>query len=316
MKLSRLLGVACVLGIMVTACSSSNVPTGVTAGAADQTQGGMRDAIGPNGLPPRISTLRGWTSLDDQQKLVYVSCTQDGEIAIDLVDGTYIGKITDGIKWPEGLATDKKGNLYVANRHGNTITVYPPGATSPSLTLTESDKPDDVAVGSNGYVYAGDADGGIDVYSPGGTSPIRRLTNSGLANTVSGVGVDASNDVYATGYGQSGPAVVEFASGSGSGTNLGLTGLKNPAGVIIDKNNNLVVSDHKRHEILIYPPGQTSPSGTIRTGSPVRSALNKAENLIFVPQTDEYVNVYDYPSGKYVLNYSAGGATLGVAVFP
>ena len=110
MKTLELLGVACVFGIAVTACSSSSAPTGVTPGAANQTHGGMRDA-GPNGF-------------------VYVACTQVGEIAIESGYG-YFGKITDGINEPEGLATDKNGNLYVANQRGKTITVYPPGATSP-----------------------------------------------------------------------------------------------------------------------------------------------------------------------------------------
>lgn len=302
MKTLELLGVACVFGIAVTACSSSSAPTGVTPGAANQTHGGMRDA-GPNGF-------------------VYVACTQVGEIAIESGYG-YFGKITDGINEPEGLATDKNGNLYVANQRGKTITVYPPGATSPSLTLTESDKPGDVVVGGNGYVYAGDLDGGVDVYPPGGTSPVRRLTNSALSRIVSGVGVDASNNVYATGlstgsFGRARPAVVKFANGSGSGTNLGLSGLKYPDGVIVDKNNNLVVTNRRgrQGEILIYPPGQTSPSGTIGTyvGPPVHSALNKAENRIYVPETDEYVYIFDYPSGKFTGHtYTAGGTTLGVA---
>jgi hypothetical protein len=248
-------------------------------------------------------------------KFVYVSCFNEmpgGEIAIDTPQG-YIGKITDGIDEPEGVATDKDGNLYVANLGGKTVTVYPQGSTSPSLTLAESDGPDDVAVGSNGYVYASDVHGGIDVYAPGGTSPIRRLTNSALGRKATGVGVDASNNVFAAG---SGAAVVEFANGSGSGTNLGLRGLKNPDGVIIDKNDNLIVTDH-RVGFLIYPPGETVPSRTIKLGvHPTHSWLNRAEDLLYVPITDEYVYVFDWPSFKYVTQYTAGGTTLGVASTP
>lgn len=301
----RSLGVACALGIAVTACSSSSAPTAATPAAASQTQAGMPDV---RGWMPRANT---------QIELVYVACTQENEIAINLGDA-YIGKITNGIDEPEGLATDSMGNLYVANRAGKTITVYKPGTYTPSLTLTESNGPDDVAVGSNGYVYAADRRG-IDVYASGGTSPIRRLKNSALRHGVSGVGVDASNNVYATGKSRSGAAVVKFANASGSGTNLGLRDLRDPDGVIIDKNNDLLVTDIWRGRMLIYPPGQTLPSRKIHvsvSGNPIHSALNEAEDIIYVPQSDEYVAKFDYPSGKYITSYLAGGTTLGVAVYP
>lgn len=308
MKTLRLFGMVCVLGVAVTACFSSNAPTGVTPGATSQMQ---RVAV---------SALRAWMSPGTTQtELVYVSCTSIGEIAIKYENGTYIGSITDGISEPEGLATDNSGNLYVANAGSSRITIYQPGETSPSLTLIDPHPPNDVAVGSNGYVYASDNHGGIEVYAAGATSPTHRLANAALRRKVSGVGVDASNNVYATGFGPSGPAVVKFANGSGSGANLGLTGLKLPAGVIIDDNDNLILTDKGRRKILIYAPGQTSPSRTINAfvaGDPVHSALNKAENLIAVPQTDEYVAMFDYPSFKYVTIYTAGGKTLGAAVFP
>jgi hypothetical protein len=229
-----------------------------------------------------------------------------------------VGQITDGIDQPEGLATDKKGNLYVSNLLANTITIYNPGATSPSLTLTTSDEPLDVAVGSNGYVYAGDKGGDIDVYPPGATSPVRRLTNPNLAYRVTGLAIGPYNSVYATGlsFSTSGPAVVKFADARGPGTNLGLTGLEYPAGVIrVDKY--LVVSDFGEGAILIYPPGQKSPSETIAVPAPERGAINKSETLIYVPEASNYgIGVYDYPSGTYVTTVGAGGYDTGAALSP
>jgi sugar lactone lactonase YvrE len=265
-----------------------------------------------------------------KKKLLYVSYYSDYGEGTSIVDifsvpkYSMVGQITDGISASQGLATDNNGNLYVANLGGNTITVYKPGATSPSLTLTESNGPLDVAVGKNGYVYASDYQGGIDVYAPGATSPIRRLTSPFFPYRVTGVGVDASNNVYATGgsVGSSSsyadPAVVRFAHARGSGTNLGLTGLVFPAGVIIDKNNNLVVSDEGGSEILIYRPRQTSPSGTMTVPSPIRSAINKPENLIYVPESNSNygVGVYDYPSGTLVTTIPIGGPPTGAALSP
>jgi serine/threonine-protein kinase len=162
-----------------------------------------------------------------QANLLYASDAHQNVVDVFSVPGySMVGQITDGINQPEGLATDSNGNLYVANLTGDTITVYRPGTTSPSLTLTESDGPLDVAIATNGYVYAGDDGGGIDVYPPGATSPSTRLTNS-VFSRVAGVRVDTSNNVYAAGdIGATTGVVIEFVNGSGSGMNLGLSGLK------------------------------------------------------------------------------------------
>jgi hypothetical protein len=117
---------------------------------------------------------------------------------------------------------------------------------------------------------------------------------------------------------------VKYVNGSGPGTNLGLKGLSQPAGVIIDKNKNLIVSDWGLSETLIYPPGQTSPSGMITVPFPDRSAINKSENLVYVPEGYNYyspyfyfiVGVYEYPSGTLVTTVGIGGQPTGAALSP
>lgn len=140
--------------------------------------------------------------------------------------------------------------------------------------------------------------------------------NSDLAFDV-GVGVDTSNTVYGAGYSNHGPAVVKFEHAKGPGKNLGLMGLQSPDGVIID-DKYLIISDNVGGgAILIYSPGQKSPSSTISVPYPDRSALNRAENEIYAPESPYYgVGVYDYPGGTFVTTIPIGGFTTGAALSP
>lgn len=256
--------------------------------------------------------------------LLYVSRTLSSTGLVDVFSVpkySLVREITDGIDKPEGLAIDSEGNLYVADLDSNAVTVYRPRGTSPFLTLNVPDSPLDVAVGSNGYVYVGDEAGDVDVYQPGATSPRLRLTNPSLTR-VTGVAVTSSNDVYADGESGSSssytPAVVKFTNAARSGKNLGLTGLVGTLAGVIVADHDLIVTDFDSNEILTYPLGQTSPSSTISVGCPVRPAINKAENKIYVPETCSYftVGVYDYPSGTLVTNLPIGGTGAALSHVP
>jgi hypothetical protein len=316
----RYLLAPCALGIAAAACSSSNALTGVSSESPSQAQ------------VSHISTLRGWMSPESKnaKRFLYVSVDISGTqhfvnvfwMHDDARKASLVGRITDGIDKPEGLATDTKGNLYVANLDSKTVTVYRPQKTRPSLKLKVPDSPLDVAVGSNGYVYVGDEAGGIDVYPPGATSPSRRLTNPGLTRAA-GVAVSSSNDVYADGESGSSsyytPAVVEFTNATGSGKDLGLSGLFGRLAGVIVTNDDLIVTDFDEDEVLTYPLGKTSYSSTISVTSPVRPALSKAQHKIYVPSTySADTGVYDYPSGKIVTNIQGGdtGAAFSPALTP
>jgi hypothetical protein len=306
MKALLLLSMSLVLAGGAAACSVGD--------GTDTTQ----DGVGPNGIAPnRFSTGPGWMSSNHEKKTALLYVSDEGNNVIDIfsVPGYMLeGQITKGIDQPEGIATDQKGNLYVSNLANDTVTVYRRGGTRPSLTLSEPDGPDDVAVALNGYVFAGDLDGGVDVYVPGTTSPSSRLPFPGSAY---GVGVDSANNVYAAGTGSCGACVIEYANGSGSGTNLGLKDLSDPTGVLIDKEGDIVESDYKANAINVYAPGSKSPRSSISVHTPDRSALDKAENLVFVPQGNGYsVGVLKYPSGSSVTSIPIGNFTTGTALVP
>ena len=165
--------------MLLAACSSNDALTAANPPPSNQvTQGAERPSV------------------NSKSRLLYVSDELNNVIDIYSVTGfSRVGQISNGIEDPEGIATDKNGNLYVANFFNGTVTIYKRNTTSPSLTLIESHATEDVAVATNGYVLAGDGAGGVDVFAPGATSPSTRLTNSGISS-VFGVGVDGCEKIF------------------------------------------------------------------------------------------------------------------------
>jgi hypothetical protein len=271
-----------------------------------------------NGAGPHRSSIHGWIAAGKNESLLYLSEPNDDLIDIFSVPKYHlVGQITDGLDNPDGIAIDQNGTLYVSNYFASNVTVYKHGQITPSLTLSDPYQPDAVAVAKNGYVLVGDYLGGVGVYPPGATSMKARLMSTApFLSSVLGVAVDASNNVYAAGTNGYVAAVVKYANMKDAGKNLGLTGLKLPTNVLLDKQGDLVVSDIDENLINIYPPGQTSPSSTISIGQPDRIAFNQKQNYLYVPQGEyNLVSIFTYPGGSRVKWIETGGSA-GAALYP
>jgi hypothetical protein len=116
-----------------------------------------------------------------KRKLLYVSDNVNSAIYVYDLKGNQqppppIYVIQQGLDGPQGITTDKQGNLYVANLYNNTVTVYAPGATSPKFTIGNLESPTDVKVDGSGNVYVSNAPGGsfqsnVIEFPPGSTTP-------------------------------------------------------------------------------------------------------------------------------------------------
>ncbi|MGA2761092.1 MAG: hypothetical protein ABSF08_12340, partial [Candidatus Cybelea sp.] len=88
--------------------------------------------------------------------LTFVSDAADGVVDIYPQAGKNqksIGQIT-GLTQPQGITTDKNGDLYVANTNSSNVLVYaPPYTGAPKMTIGDSGEfPADVAVSDAGVV--------------------------------------------------------------------------------------------------------------------------------------------------------------------
>jgi NHL repeat len=253
----------------------------LTLAACSGGAGGLQSGFTP---PATAASHRAYAH---STQLVYVSSDQssNGAIYVYSAKGQAqqpIATITDGIATPAGLAVDASGSLYVANTGNNTVTVYPPGQTTPATTYSQGvSTPFDVAVGKDGTVYVANETGGasytgsVTEYPAGSTTPTATLQ---VANEYAfAVALDSSNALYVSWFSLSsfGVEIYKYpAEGSTGGTNLNLDlpTYAFPAYCLaFDRSGNLVVPyerlDHNPPKYLaVFAPGATEPKKKINMG--------------------------------------------------
>jgi sugar lactone lactonase YvrE len=231
-----------------------------------------------------------------------------------------IGEITDGIRSPEGAATDAKGNLYVTNTGANTVTEYAAGSTSVSFTYSQGlSAPAAVAVDAKQNVYVTSIGAGaVSVFPQGVNSPSKTLT--GIPYPID-LAVDMKGNLFVTTYTASFAegVVLEYPAGSSQGTDLGIvTG--EPGGITLDKAGDIVTTDQRLPGVLVFPPGSTSPSKIFAQAmyNPISLRFNHAESKIFVGDSvDNAVDAFAYPAGTLADTITDGiDGPEGVALYP
>ena len=328
MKLSTfvLFAAAVALALTLVACHAASLPNiGNTRSATAYRSSGVA-------VPPALETIlsrrhahvsqihtAGWLSESASlgKNLMYVA-TAGGAVYIYSTVGQAqqpIGVITSGVSSPEGLAVDAVGNLYVANSGNNTVTVYPPGQTSPSTTYSNGvSNPFGVAVGGDGRVYIANENtsncyGSVTEYPKGSLNPDRTLTLSG--RYAFDAALDTAGNLYVSWYDLTSYAisVYKYAPGSTHGTNLDLMlpKLVFPAFTLaFDNAGNLVLAVENGNNTLppkyiaVFPPGSRNPSQKIEGGS----LLDIVDGIAFPRRSSEvyYVtnaNFYDWMKLTY-----------------
>lgn len=204
------------------------------------------------------------------QQTLFVSDIDSQSIRLypaNVKNPTQSGSITNGIDSPVNAAVDNHGTLYVANNGNSTVTEYPLGQTSPSVTLSGGKLvfPNGIAVDQRGktYVTSGATAGSCYVleFKKGASKPSAEV--DGL-NLPVGLAVDKNRNLY---IGDALANVVwKVSAGTTTPVSLGLTGLSDPTGLAIDSLNNLWVANDQNNTLLGFHLGSTSPFVTITSG--------------------------------------------------
>jgi sugar lactone lactonase YvrE len=232
-----------------------------------------------------------------------------------------------GLSYPQGIALDSSGKIYVADT--SSVFVYPAGskgnavpssATISTTMTTGLGWPQGIALDSTGKIYVADdgpgasGPGSVFVYPAGSkanAAPTASIsgTNTGLSYP-QGVALDSSSNIYVADEG----AVSVFVYSAGSNGNVAPTTtisgsnteLDTPEGIVVDSSLNIYVADDGdgscdgTESVYVYPVGSNGnagPSATISGGNtglcyPYGIALDSSGNIYVADEGAASVFVY------------------------
>jgi sugar lactone lactonase YvrE len=235
-------------GILIfSSCHRKNNYPMVTTLAGTGTMG----ALNGRGTSASFSNLMGVAADDlgnlyvaDSRNNMIRKISADGEVttmAGSGIAGSADGKAdTASFFYPEGVAVDRKGNLYVADTHNSLIRMISPDGfvttlagqriyhTIPGMdTVVRFDNPAGIAVDPSGYVYVADC----------GNDLIRKISPDGKVQIIAGNGKKGAKD----------------STGLNASFYL-------PGGIALDSIGNIYVADTYNNKIR-----KISPAGIVTT---------------------------------------------------
>jgi hypothetical protein len=343
---------------MLAGCSGGNSSTAFSPGGAGVTGQSVQRQIASTGradnslLPPTIARIShepvATASFMDPSaigtSLIFVSDAANGVIDIYPLAGKnqkMVGQIT-GLTQPQGITTDKNGNLYVANTNRSNVLVYaPPYTGAPKMTISDpNDFPADVAVSSTGIVAVTNIcnaphcrlnTGSVKIYAKGSTKSCATVSDSSFNFTrVMFAEFDKNGALYIDGMNggyQSSFGLVTGGCHATSITNIvPIYTVAFPGGIQIDKAGNIAFCDQGRQQVATFSPPVGGQFGNPVSTTPLTGSTAPIGIAILASGLNLYAadaggpglaEKYSYPAGGAIKNTIAvGGQPIGIAVTP
>jgi hypothetical protein len=199
--------------------------------------------------------------------------------------------ITAGIDNPSDVRFDPSGNLFVANKNANDVTVYaPPYTAGPFKTISSGiNGPSSIALSADGsyMAVANSGSGTTTVYAP----PTNTTITATILQPTLSLAFDATGGLW-IGDAVPGIGVLRYAPPSFSGAPLEVTnGVHSPTSIAFDLTGSLYVANQSANTITKY----TSPYSGVPISATGLNGVTSLTELGF----DELVACYDGGAAFY-----------------
>ena len=172
-------GAAITASVLISACQSANLAQSTSDGTLSTIMmrherslpcQGFAPVPGGTPLPYYAHRAQSVGSFMPRPGMSYLYMADEYDSQIDIFPSTgrnqpQVGTITAGVDLPYGIWFDRgTQSLYVANQSNNTVTVYPYGASQPSLTYSQDlNRPLFPMVDRSGDLFVSNANNGTVV---------------------------------------------------------------------------------------------------------------------------------------------------------
>jgi len=319
--------------VLLAACF---VSVAVAADSDRNTSVARPDVVSPG--PIVVHAFVDVAAIQATSTKIFVSDARNNVVNIYNTSGKQLAQLT-GFSQPQGLATDLKGNLYVADTNNSQIVVFkPPYNKAPKKLADPGYFPAGVAVltvGTTTYVGVSNicsapscTQGGFIVYKNGKS---KGAFQSSSIYRVYFLGFDAKGNLYADGQDSNGVGVYgEVAKAISGGTTYTTYTTGNsivfPGGVQVTTKGKIAIDDQSGAAIYTYNPPKNGTFGSpIATtpltgaGDTVTYAFTSTDKDVWTADAANAASYeFAYPAGGSALKTIpvTGGQPIGVAVVP
>jgi len=231
------------------------------------------------------------------------------------------GSVTLG--YPDALAVDSVGNLYIADSTNNRIVIVNPQGVASVLAITglstPLNLPRGVAVDASGNLYIGDqVNQRVVKVSSAGVGTVVNMGSVTL-NHPQGVAVDASGNLFVADPGSN--QIVKVPSG-GTAAVLHITGLSaplsSPPSLAVDRNGTLYIADPQNSRIVTVAAGGAAGSdlaiSNVTLNSPLGVSIDGIGNVFIADSGNGRVVTVDPQGNGNVLFIGSAGIGNPVAI--
>jgi sugar lactone lactonase YvrE len=210
--------------------------------------------------------------------------------------------IDTGFAYPNSIAFDRAGNLYVADQYAGNIFIYPPDGSPPMLLARGINNPMGLAFDRHGNLYVGTQDDKILEYAPGKRKPTVFATGIHLPVTLA---FDSSGNLFVACLADDVPGAGYVTEITPDGhTTIFASGFNAPDGLAFNAEGDLFVSSGNEGAIAEITPTGTSILFAPGLNAPIGLAFDSKGNL-FVADGG-----FNNQSGDVTEFYANGGKNV------